>query len=121
MSKEWLNNIKISQELKDKIYYDEKNDLWVISWNAVGGALTPPTKEEVCKALSKWVKGNIPDIWNYKVYYDREGFHYYNNCDFEEYLVEYEQIGKAITLSVFLPPHLITLIGRFYEELEELK
>lgn len=81
--------------------------------------LTPPTAKEVCKALSKWVKGNIPDIWNYKVYYDKGGFHYYNNCDFEEYLVEYEQIDKAITLSVFLPPRLVTLIGRFYQSLEE--
>ncbi|MDY0389209.1 MAG: hypothetical protein RBT65_19235 [Methanolobus sp.] len=39
-SKEWLKDIKISQELKDKIYYDEENDLWVISWNAVGQSLT---------------------------------------------------------------------------------
>lgn len=40
MSKEWLKDIKISQELKDKIYYDKENDLWVISWNAVGQSLT---------------------------------------------------------------------------------
>ena len=78
-------------------------------------ALTPPTEQDVCKALSKWIKGNIPDIWNYKVYYDREGFHYYNNCDFEEYLVEYDRIDKAITLSVFLPPHLVEMIGKFYK------
>lgn len=38
-NKEWLKDIKISQELKDKIYYDKENDLWVISWNAVGQSL----------------------------------------------------------------------------------
>jgi hypothetical protein len=75
----------------------------------------PPTEQEVCEALEKWVKENIPDIWNYKVYHDNGGFHYYKNCDFEEYLVEYERIDKAISLSVFLPPHLITMIGKFYE------
>jgi hypothetical protein len=78
--------------------------------------LTPPTADEVCKALSKWVKENILDVWNCKVYYDNGGFHYYNNCDFEEYLVEYERIDKAISLSVFLPPHLVTMIGKFYDK-----
>lgn len=39
-NKEWLKDIKISQELKDKIYYDEENDLWVISWNAISQSLT---------------------------------------------------------------------------------
>ena len=39
-NKEWIKDIKISQELKDKIYYDEKNDLWVISWNAISQSLT---------------------------------------------------------------------------------
>lgn len=97
-------------------------DIWFEDYyNLLLKALTPPTADEVCKALSKWVKGNIPDIWNYKVYYDTGGFHYYNNCDFEEYLVEYERIDKAITLSVFLPPHLVEMIGKFYESLEEIK
>jgi len=39
-NKEWLKDIKISQELKDKIYYDKENDLWVISWNAISQSLT---------------------------------------------------------------------------------
>jgi hypothetical protein len=76
--------------------------------------LTPPTADEVCEALSKWIKEDVPDLWNYNVYYDDGGFHYYNTEDFETYLVEHDIIDKTISFSVYLPPHLITLIGRFY-------
>lgn len=78
-------------------------------------ALTPPAAEEVCKALSEWLNKEVPDLWNYNVYYSDGGFQYYNGEGFEEYLVEYYEEDKTMTLSVFLPPHLVTLVGRFYE------
>lgn len=66
-------------------------------------ALTPPTADEVCKELSEWLNKEVPNLFNYKVYHDNGGFHYYNTEDFEDYLVEYYEVDKTMTLSVFLP------------------
>ena len=77
--------------------------------------LTPPTSDEVCKALSEWLSEEIPELWVKKVYHDNGGFHYYNNEDYEIYLVDYDEIFERIFFPRYLPPRLITLIGRFYE------
>ena len=91
-------------------------DASAIEWHDIlKKTLTPPTANEVCEALSEWLNKEVPDLFNYKVYYDNGGFHYYNTEDFEDYLVEYYEVDGTMTLSVFLPPHLVTLIGRFYE------
>ena len=94
----------------------ENLGIWICEEYAIlVQTLTPPTADEVCEALSEWLKKEVPDLFNYKVYYDNGGFHYYNNKDYEVYLVDYDEIFETMTLSVFLPSHLITLIGRFYE------
>ncbi len=76
-------------------------------------ALTPPTEDEVIKALSKYFAKDVR-------YYAKQF-----------YFIEYE--GKAWERPRFitetlddgswsvnecLPPHLITMIGKFYESLE---
>lgn len=67
-------------------------------------ALTPPTSDEVCEALS--------DYYGIEVVYDKQ---------FKEFrkgfrVVAYprENIYNEFDL-LGIPPHLITLVGRFYE------
>jgi len=78
----------------------------------VGKALTPPTEEEVCELLSKHYNG-------YDVYFRQAT---------QEFIIESEFAGiedtaaykrnENIFIELPLPPHLITLIGKFYEGLE---
>jgi hypothetical protein len=92
-----------------------------LNWKAMTGqpmadeiieALTPPTADEVCKALSDWI--NTIDFYPpRKVYYDDK------KVSFE--VGKYEpsicyKDDERIWFNWFrFPPHLITLIGRFYE------
>ena len=76
-------------------------------YNTVKKALTPPTADEVCKQLSDELGGIV--IFNngeFEVSY--EPYCYQSICIYED--------GK-LTNMINLPPHLITLIGRFYEGL----
>lgn len=79
-------------------------------------ALTPPTADEVCKALSECEKRNVfysEDTQEF-YYLEYEG----KNGEYSQFITE--TYGDGLwTLGVYLPPHLITLIGRFYEELEK--
>ena len=78
-------------------------------------ALTPPTAEEVCEALSKY--------YDREVFYsndNRDGFHFHNSF----YIVMFRDGEIHFTDSLYfqvhhLPSYLITLIGRFYDGLEE--
>jgi len=101
--------------------YERELQTFTKTFELLKKALTPPTANEVCKALSEWLKEELPTLWNYKVYHDNGGFHYYNNEDYEIYLVDYDEVFERIFFPRYLPPHLITLIGRFYEGLEENK
>ena len=75
-------------------------------------SLTPPTKEQVCKALSVYT-GEV-------VRYDNEEDSFiscYNDkicC-----LIRYIDTSKLLVkFYIPLPPHLITMIGRFYEGID---
>ncbi len=74
--------------------------------------LTPPTADEVCKALSEYSKTNV--------YYERGGFFYRNEYRYNQpFLVAIKYKSGLIELTKnVLPPHLITMIGKFYESLE---
>ena len=62
-------------------------------------ALTPPTADEVCKALG--------EHYDRKVKYINKRFRrFYSNCDRNE-IIDLQSLIRF--------PHLITLIGRFYE------
>jgi|LGOV01.1.fsa_nt_gb hypothetical protein len=74
---------------------------------------TPPTEEDVCKALSAYL-GEM-------VRYDKEE-NSFIACYNDEIccLFKYKDTNKLfIRFEIPLPPHLITLIGRFYENLED--
>ena len=72
----------------------------------------PPTVEEVCKALC--------DFTNWEVKYSTETKQFYHRLENTEctmYITE--TYGDGLwTLGAYLPPRLITMIGRFYESLE---
>ena len=74
-------------------------------------ALKPPTAEEVCVELSKYLKPHY--IREVKVAFENNEFVFFDGI-----LVQY--IGGNIWLNFPLdfPPRLITLIGKFYEGVE---
>ncbi|MDY0278385.1 MAG: hypothetical protein RBQ97_09925 [Acholeplasma sp.] len=74
-------------------------------------ALTPPTVDEVCKALSDFLREEIS--------YDNKQFHYIiKNTQCLMFVTETYD-NNTFSLGVYLPPHLITMIGRFYEGVEK--
>jgi hypothetical protein len=71
-------------------------------------ALTPPTADEVCKALS--------DYYGKEVKVDKR----YNNTTFvcDGRNIAWVDNNGSVQINQPKPPHLITLIGRFYAGLE---
>ena len=77
-------------------------------------ALTPPTANEVCEAMSKYFEVSVGYLM---------GDFFIGKNDYEvEYLIEtvINDVNKEklIVLHTAFTPHLITLIGRFYKSLE---
>jgi len=70
-------------------------------------ALTPPTAEEVCKALSEYFNSNIIYEWGTMTF----------KFDIDWIEISKLTIEKRVDVTM-LPPHIITLIGRFYEGLQ---
>ena len=92
----------MSKELEalNRIFNGMSNNVGYIKYfENIRQALTPPTSDEVCEALSKLTRMSV----------------YYNNGKFR---FHGDKFGEIVDLND-LPPHLITLIGRFYEGLEE--
>ena len=73
-------------------------------------ALTPPTAEQVCETLSEYM--------NVEVYY-KEGYYgdsfLYKDNDKTKWIVSLYKHKVAWVFELKIPPHLITMIGRFYE------
>jgi len=104
-------------ELDNETNYDEYIEHLFNYFNKQ--SLTPPTQEEVCEVLSEYLKGNV------KVVIDK-----YDDCSFMSFVAEtdkYQNLTivikdfetETIEIEFALPPHLITLIGRFYEGVEK--
>ena len=72
--------------------------------------LTPPTADEVCKALS--------DYFGFYYYY-QDGYFYKSDGIKYIYPLKVSGFTEIQLYDGHLPPHLITLIGRFYEGLEK--
>ena len=71
-------------------------------------ALTPPTADEVCEALSEW-------YMSYDVRYDESEYAFYFITDGRRSnITDIDSLGM-LSINTFLQPNLITLIGRFYE------
>jgi len=66
--------------------------------------LTPPTSDEVCNELSKYFDANIIYEWGTMTF----------KFDIDWIEISKLTIEKRVDVTM-LPPHLITLIGRFYE------
>lgn len=80
-----------------------------IEWhNTLKQALTPPTSEEVCEVLSEYFIDKYICVDN----------KFYNYGGNEPKAVIYK-IECGVVIKYALPPHLITLIGRFYEGMEK--
>ena len=71
-------------------------------------ALTPPTAEEVCNALSEY--------FGFEYYY-QDNFFYKSDGNKYIYPLKVSGFTEIQLYDGHLPPHLITLIGRFYENL----
>lgn len=84
-------------------------------YDKIREALTPPTEEEVCEALNEHFKYDKVGYNKYeRVFIFVEGDRkdgYITRCN--KYHDTYGIVGYA------LPPHLITLIGRFYQSLDK--
>ena len=82
----------------------------VTHYLTVKNALTPPTEEEVCKALSEYLKG--------KVIYKNSDF-YVVGDDWKEFLIGLTKDEKGNYVIDFwvdnFPPHIVIMVGRFYE------
>lgn len=62
---------------------------------------TPPTADDVCKALSEYLG----------ICFRYNGKNFHTNA----FCVNWVNSNGTIFFNIDLPPHLITLIGRFYE------
>lgn len=79
-------------------------------------ALTPPTADEVCKALNT-DNHLYPKIFFYdEISKTFKEIHISKN---EEIVSYYANGTITINPNYGIPPHIITMIGKFYESLEE--
>lgn len=125
--KELLREIKSRHEsLYDRYYCTEKyhfneNNKFLYddleqALNELEALKKPPTVDELCKALSEHYKEQVSysnERHNHLFYFEKSRLGIvllrHGNIDF--YQSDYHKTN-------YLPPHLITLIGRFYEGLE---
>jgi len=94
-------------------------------------ALTPPTQEEVCEALSEYfgckvnfelVEYEEIETSSYRptFYYEKVKKDYHDNKYIQKKIIV---IGdkNGVTVNSYLPPHLITMIAKFYQGKSEPK
>ena len=99
MSKELEAFYKITSEIKFKDIQLIQSEL-----DFIKQSLTPPTEEEVCKALSEY--------YGYKILFNGKCFYSINNQ------ISHITLQNEIeTIDICTPPHLIEMIGKFYKEL----
>ena len=102
-------------EALDEIYTNEFYDKSE-EYDLIKKALTPPTADEVIKALSEYFKG-LTGVW-----YDKKTKSFihlqYGRNEVISRCFEARLNDKRVNGIVTLPPHIITLIGKFYESLE---
>ena len=106
--------------------YNEFDKEYQEAITLLASLITTPTQEEVCKKLSEFLEEDVK--YEIEQYEDRDGkpcfvgtFYYgkvrkdMNGHDYvmKKLIASRDELGVA-TNSCF-PPHLITLIGRFYE------
>ena len=108
--KETYNGIKTPKEektplelLQDVMYGNAIDGTKDQAYEDLKQAITPPSSDEVCKALSEYLEIDVELVYRSFVGDD-------DIC--------YQGEDNLIIFNYDLPPHLITLIGRFYVGLE---
>ena len=105
--KETFDNYELAKK-QDFISYEN----WLECEKELETLKKSPTVEEVCKALSEYSNTNV--------YYSYGGFFYRKEQFYNQpFLIANKYKSGLIEMTKnVLPPHLITLIGRFYQSLE---
>lgn len=105
--------VKWKREDYDNMDKEQLIQLLVLKDDYIEELKKPPTEQEVCEALSEWFK-------NKEIKYENGDFYYQpmitkpkQYISIKRKLAFSEKI--VYTIETQLPPHLITLIGRFYE------
>ena len=104
----------------DKEFMDILTDSMDKRFNLVRKALTPPTQEEVCKALSEYVyEHNLIGVTEVKIKYENNSFIATDEEDEETIIVQdfYGELDFCFPLST----KLTKLVCSFYEGLESEK
>lgn len=98
----------LPQYIRNKIHelcnFAESADKMVMSF------LTPPTEQEVCKALSGYFEQDVKYISG--MFYYGEDLQFTEICDTT---IEDLNGNQLYNIYLHLPPHLITMIGKLYE------
>jgi hypothetical protein len=98
----------LSYLVETAIYGNKENNRGSIfeAENTIKQSLTPSTEEEVCNALSEYL--------GEKIYYQDNAF-WFNNTRNLNAIIAILYKDNTIGFKMSLPPHLATIIGRFYE------
>ena len=111
MSKE----LEALEEVNNLIEYYGEESTTYDSWQVIIEALTPPTTDEVCEALSEYLKAKVNYI-PHKI--KKNGFYLVDSGIYLISLGYDNQVNFSYNDWIKfnrLPTHLVTLIGRFYE------
>ena len=112
MSKDTQRYLKVkfeNEELEEIIANNPIFNEWRMAYVE---KVVPPTKEEVCKALSEYFEKTVYFFENRAFFVQR----YKEKQSYIDYSINVYSNGKLRIFHPF-PPHLVTLIGRFYEGL----
>ena len=90
-------------EALETLYKGNTNDVEA-EYELLKQALTPPTSIELCDKLSDWFEEEI--------YFDKQSAVFYLD---DMAITRKDNYYNSWGIGYPLPPHLITLIGRFYE------
>ena len=104
---QWLEVLEIDFVNKRVLFDSGELSHSSVHFNQVIG-LHPPTEEEVCKALS--------DYFGFDIVYSDGEFIPKIPEDYYFYIVTV--VDGGIVFTDTLPPHLIILVGKFYEGLD---
>ena len=82
------------------------------SYDVLVKALTPPTQDEVCRQLSEYYSNKFREIYDFQ----------YKNEEFIGFIRHKAIYLNEQELNNFIvdAPHLLTLIGRFYQGVKEI-
>ena len=110
---EALEQIEVSHKMAhiDSGNYGDFEVWFEDYYKIIKKALTPPTEQEVCKALNEW----LPRNWRY----DREMNEFYYEVQAEDKTVLSIFLGVHATNLLEERPKALLMLGRFYEEENE--